>query len=154
MGNKTEVGHCAIRCAHRKNEAMNVNQKLPSSHSTWNDFMCKEFGRSGNLCGQCDKERNYYPRAYSFDMSCTQCDGSMSSNLWKYIALAYLPLTVFYLLVFFLKLDIHSSRLCGFIIFSQFMSMPAIVRNFLQSTKNTLSTIGYIARILFTFYGF
>ena len=97
--------------------------------------MCKEFGRSGTLCGQCDKERNYYPRAYSFDMSCTQCDGSMSSNLWKYVALAYLPLTVFYLLVFFLKLDIHSSRLCGFIIFSQFMSIPAIVRNFLQSTK-------------------
>ena len=154
VGNKTEVGHCAIRCAHRKDETMNVNQRLPSSRSTWNDFMCKEFGRSGTLCGQCDKERNYYPRAYSFDMSCTQCDGSMSSNLWKYIALAYLPLTVFYLLVFFLKLDIHSSRLCGFIIFSQFMSMPAIVRNFLQSTKNTLSTVGYFARILFTFYGF
>ena len=103
VGNKTEVGHCAIRCAHRKDETMNVNQKLPSNRSTWNDFMCKEFGRSGTLCGQCDKERNYYPRAYSFDMSCTQCDGSMSSNLWKYIALAYLPSQCFTCLCSFLS---------------------------------------------------
>ena len=153
-GNKSEVGHCAIRCAHRKNEKQdNIYQQLPSNRSSWNDFMCKEFGRSGTLCGQCDKERNYYPRAYSFDMSCTQCEGSISRNLWKYIALAYLPLTVFYLLVFFLKLDIHSSRLCGFIIFSQFISIPAIVRIFLQSTKNNLPIIGYIFKFLFTFYG-
>ena len=154
VGNISEVGQCAIRCAHRQNEKQdNIYQQLPSNRSAWNDFMCKEFGRSGTLCGQCDKERNYYPRAYSFDMSCTQCDGSMSSNLWKYIALAYLPLTVFYLLVFFLKLDIHSSQLCGFIIFSQFISIPAIVRIFLQSTKNNLPIIGYIFKFLFTFYG-
>ena len=80
--------------------------------------MCKEFGRSGTLYGQCDKERNYYPRAYSFDLSCFQCDGNMSSNLWKYIALAYLPLTVFYLIVFFLKKTSASIRsLCYLIVF-------------------------------------
>ena len=154
VGNITEVGHCAIGCARTKNEKRdNIYQQLPSNRSSWNDFMCKKFGRSGTLCGQCDKDRNYYPRAYSFDLSCTQCDGSMSSNLWKYIALAYLPLTVFYLLVFFLKLDIHSSRLHGFIIFSQFISTPAFVRIFLQSIKNNFTIFRNFARFLFTFCG-
>ena len=137
----------------KKRKKNNIYLQLPSNHSTWNDLMCKEFGRSGTLCGQCDKERNYYPLVYSFNMSCTHCDGSMSSNLWKYIALAYLPLTVFYLLVFFLKLDIHSSRLCGFIVFSQFMSSPAIVRYFLQSIYYNSPIVGYFTSFLFIFFG-
>ena len=115
--------------------------------------MCKELGRSGTLCGECDKERNYCPRAYSFNMSCTQCDGSISSNLWKYIVLAYLPLTVFYLLVFFLKLDIYSSHLHGFIMFSQIVSTPVVVRNVLQSSNNNSSNIGNFSKFLLAFYG-
>ena len=116
--------------------------------------MCRDLGKSGTLCGQCDKERKYYPRAYSFNMSCTQCDGSMSSNLWKYIALAYFLLTVFYLLVFFLKLDIYFSHLHGFIMFSKFVSTPVIVHNVLQSTKNNLPVVDNFSKFLLTFYGF
>ena len=149
--NITEIGHCAIRCVHRKKDC--IYNQLPSNHSTWNDFMCKEFGRSGTLCGECDEERNYYPRAYSFNMSCAQCDGSMSSNLWKYIALAYFPLTVFYLLVFFLKLDIYSSHLHGFVMFSQIVSTPVVVRNVLQSSNNISSNVGKFSKFLLAFYG-
>ena len=115
-------------------------------------ILCKEFGRSGTLCGQCDKERNYYPRAYSFDLSCTQCDGSMPSNLWKYIACAYLPLTVFYLLVFFIKLDIHYSQLYGFVIFSQLISTPVFVRVLLLATRE-IPVLFKMAKLLLAFYG-
>ena len=154
VGNKTEIGQCNYNCARqsRTNQVDTVYLELPSNRSSWNDFMCKEFGRSGTLCGQCDKERNYYPRAYSFDLSCTQCDGSMSSNLWKYIALAYLPLTVFYLLVFLHKLDINSSQLQGFIIFSQFISTPALARNLLLTAKD-MPILLELARLLLTVYG-
>ena len=154
VGNKTEIGQCHYNCARQAkiNQANKIYQQLPSNRSSWNDFMCKEFGRSGTLCGQCDKERNYYPRAYSFDLSCTQCNGSMSSNLWKYIALVYLPLTVFYFLVFFLKVDINSSQLQGFVIFAQFISTPAIARNLVLTAKE-VPIIHEGVRLLLTVYG-
>ena len=136
IGNKTEIGQCSYNCTGQAkiNQVEEIHQLLPSNHSSLNDFMCKEFGKSGTLCGQCEKERNYYPRAYSFALSCIQCDGSMSSNLWKYIALTYLPLTVFYLLMFFLKVDINS-QLQGFIILIQFISAPLSARNILLATR-------------------
>ena len=154
VGNKTEIGQCSYNCTNRAklNRINTIYQQLPSNRSSWNDFMCKEFGRSGTLCGQCDKERNYYPRAYSFDLSCTQCDGSMSSNLWKYITLAYLPLTVFYLLVLFLKLDIYLSQLQGFVIFSQLISAPILARGVLLSAKE-VPILFEGARLLLTFCG-
>ena len=153
-GNMTEVGQCNYNCARhgKRSELDTVYQQLPSNRSSWNDFMCKEFGRSGTLCGQCDNERNYYPRAYSFDLSCTQCDGSMSSNLWKYIALAYLPLTVFYLLVFFFKADINSSQFQGFIIFSHLISAPPCAHNILLATRK-LPICLEIYKLILTFYG-
>ena len=153
VGNMTEVGQCNYNCARhgKRSDVDSVYQQLPSNRSSWNDFMCKEFGRSGTLCGQCDNERNYYPHAYSFDLSCTQCDGSMF-NLWKYIALAYLPLTVFYLLVFFLKLDINSSQFQGFIMFSQFVSAPPSARNFLLTTRK-LPICFEIVKLFLAFYG-
>ena len=152
VGNMTEVGQCNYNCARhgKRSEVDVIYQQLPPNRSSWNDIMCKEFGRSGTLCGQCDKERNYYPRAYSFDLSCTQCDGSMS-NLWKYIALAYLPLTVFYLLLFFLKVDINS-QLQGFITFSQFISAPPLARNLLLAARK-IPLMFEIVKLLLAFYG-
>ena len=115
IGDKTEIGQCSYNCARqaKSNQVEKVYQQLPSNHCKWNDFMCKEFHKSGTLCGQYDEERNFYLHVYFFDVSCTQFDGSMY-NLLKDIALAYLPLTEFYLLVFFFKEDINS-QLQGFI---------------------------------------
>ena len=154
VGNMTEIGQCNYNCARQAkiNQVDTIYHQLPSNRSSWNDFTCKEFGRSGTLCGQCDKERNYYPRAYSFDLSCTQCDGSISSNLWKYIALAYLPLTVFYLLLLFLKLDTHSSHLHGFIILSQFLSTPGFARNLILTAKEMPIVLEGV-RLILAFYG-
>ena len=136
--NLFEVGQCDFNCAkYSHNERLDrVYERLPSNKSDWNNYMCGEFSRTGTLCGKCDEESNYYPRAYSFALSCIKCEDT-NANLWKYISLAYLPLTIFYLLIFFLKVDIHSSQLQGFIIFSQYMSVPALVRNLLLASRNT-----------------
>ena len=154
VGNKTEIGQCIYNCDRqvKTNRVDKVYQQLPSNRSKWNEYMCKRFHKSGTLCGQCDKERNYYPRAYSFDLSCTQCDGSMLSNLWKYITLAYLPLTVFYLLVFFIKVDINS-QLQGLIILTQCISAPPFARNILLATKK-MPVLFEMVKIILAFYGF
>ncbi len=130
-----EVGKCDYNCARDQNNLDIVYQQLPDNMSDWNNFMCGEFHRTGSLCGKCDTDRDYYPRVYSFDMSCMKCNNS-SSNWWKYILIAYVPLTVFYLIVFFFKVDIQSSQLQGFIIYSQFLTIPALARNLLLSTRH------------------
>ena len=148
-----EVGQCDYNCAkHPNNQKIDlVYTILPPNMSDWNNFMCGEFSRSGTLCGRCDEEDGYYPRAYSFDLSCMKCEDT-KSNWWKYLISAYLPLTIFYLLIFFLKVDIHSSQLQGFILFSQYISIPAQARNLILTSRNK-PTILAMVKVITGFYG-
>ncbi len=146
-----EVGKCIYNCARDQNNPNLIYQQLPDNMSVWNNFMCGEFHRTGSLCGKCDTDRDYYPRVYSFDMSCMKCDNS-SFNWWKYILLAYVPLTVFYLIVFFFKVDIHSSQLQGFIIYSQYLTTPPSMRILLLSTRHK-PVIFELVKLLGALYG-
>ena len=132
-----EIGECDFNCGRYGSNKMfdMVYRALPPNMSDWNNFMCVELNRSGTLCGKCDEKNDYYPRTYSFDISCINCKNK-KTNWWKYILLAYLPLTIFYLIIFFLKVDINSSQLHGFIVFSQFISVPALARNLILITRN------------------
>ncbi len=82
-----EVGKCYYNIAEYYDNLYSIYQQLPDNMSDWNNFMCKKFHRTGSLFGKCDTDRDYYPRVYSFDMSCMKC-GNNSSNWWKYILLA------------------------------------------------------------------
>ncbi len=88
-----EVGKCYYNSAEYYDNLYLIYQQLPDNMSDWNNFMCEKFHRTWSLCGKCDT-------VYSFDVSCMKC-GNSSYNWWKYILLAYVPLTVFYLIVFF-----------------------------------------------------
>ncbi len=127
-----EVGKCYYNCAKYQNKLYDYQQLPNNNMSDWNNFMCGKFHRTGSLCGKCDTDRDYYPRVYSFNMSCMKCDNS-SSNWWKYILLAYVPLTVFYLILF--KIDIHSSQLQGFITYAQCFTIPPLMHILLLSTR-------------------
>ena len=100
---------------------------LPSSLSELNKTMCgKLFNRTGTLCGKCKDA--HYPQAYSFDMSCIQCPKG-SANWWKYLLAAFLPLTVFYLLVLAFRINVASSSLMyPFVAYAQGVTFPVVVR--------------------------
>ena len=90
---------------------------------------CKEMNRTGTLCSRCKDD--HYPLAYSYDMNCVECpDGK--SNWWKFLLAAFLPLTVFYFIIFLLKINITSSYLLGFVFHVQSISIPALIRNILH----------------------
>ena len=83
---------------------------LPRSKSELNDFMCglkAELNRTGTLCGKC--QDGYYPLVYSFDMTCVQCPNG-KSNWWKLVLAAFLPLTIFCIIILFFKINVVSSR--------------------------------------------
>jgi hypothetical protein len=85
-------------------------------------------------------------------MNCIPCPNG-ASNWWKYMLMAFLPLTVFSFAILFFKINITSSNLLGFVFYSQSVSTPQMLRVFIQILKDRpldLIAIRYIG----VFYGF
>ena len=72
----------------------NKYYRLPQKTSQLNEYMCQGTKRTGQLCGRCLP--NNYPLAYSYNMTCMPCPKARW-NWLRYIAAAYLPLTLFYM---------------------------------------------------------
>ncbi len=114
-------GSCIENC---QNERQYM--PLPLNVSQLNHFMCEEkWNRTGRLCGRCLP--GHSPLAYSYDMRCVKCSEG-NRNIWKYILVAFGPLTVFYFLIVFLKINVTSSYLHGYLIYSQLLSTPVLLR--------------------------
>ena len=116
-----EAGQCLYN-------RLGLYNDLPRNKSELKDYMCNmqaELHRTGTLCGKC--QDGYYPLAYSFDMTCVQCPNG-KSNWWKFVLAAFLPLTIFCIIILFFKINIVSSRFQGFLFYSQMISVPAMMR--------------------------
>ncbi len=61
------------------------------------------------------------------DMRCVKCPEG-NRNIWKYILVAFGPLTVFYFVVVFLKINATSSHFHGFVTYCQLLATPAMAR--------------------------
>ena len=150
----TELGKCVYNCGNQhdvKNEA-NVYHSLPTNLSELWRYVCGDrFNRNGTLCGRCKDD--YYPRAYSFDIDCVKCPHG-DANWWKYLLMAFGPLTIFCLLVLFFKINVTSSHFLGLVIFCQTVYFPALVRvHLIISSQFSLPTQLAI-RVVCALYGF
>ena len=140
----TEVGRCIFTNI-KTNSSYVV---LPRSMSELDDFMCgKLFNRTGTLCGKC-----HYPLVYSFDMNCIQCPNG-KDNWWKYLLAAYLPLTIFYLVVLLFKINVVSSSLYPFVLYAQGVSNPINGRSILIYLKKGQQTPQMAVRWIGMLYG-
>ena len=126
------LGKCIENCdnGYEKSEYL----PLPLDINKLNQFMCEEkWNRTGRLCGKCLP--GHSPLAYSYDLRCVKCPEG-NRNVWKYILVAFGPLTIFYILVLLLRINVTSSHLHGYLIFSQFVSAPAFVRDVVSLMKH------------------
>ena len=127
--NKSEEvfeGNCIENCVNAYGDYM----PLPRKTFELNKFMCEErWNRTGRLCGKCLP--GHSPLAYSYSMRCVECPEG-NKNIWKYILVAFGPLTVFYFVVLALKINATSSHLHGYVIFSQIVSTPTFYRNIVE----------------------
>ena len=123
--NSLEAGYCIYNFIHGQMEH-EVYYRLPKDISKLNEVMCGEhFNRTGTLCGKCADDT--YPLVYSYEMTCVPCPNG-KSNWWKFMLAAFLPLTVFYFIALFFKINITSSPLFGFVYMIQTLSHPELVR--------------------------
>ena len=145
--NAVEVGKCIYGSCTKHFCSHNI---IPNNQSVVKNKMCAEYKRNGTLCGRCQED--YYPPVYSFDMKCVKCTHG-KSNWWKYLLVAFLPITVFYVIVIYFKINITSSPLHGFVFFSQIISMPVVMRSIIITTQNEKYAVQWLIRIVASFYG-
>jgi len=154
MKNTTEFGLCIYNCQslQKINEFGLQTQysPLPASALEMDEAMCGAFNRTGTLCGSC-REGNYI-RAYSYDMSCISCDPGWSDVI-KFIAVAFIPLTLFYLLILYFQINISLSRVKGLIFFSQIVASPFIMRTYFINLAGQQSAYLLLIKIFGSFYG-
>ena len=114
--------------------------------SQLNTRMCGHLHRTGQLCGQC--EEGYKQPAYFYGLKCTLCNNS-SYNWLKYIVIAFLPLTVFLLIVLCFRISATSVQLNAFVFFSQVVSAPIVVIAITDTVQNWPKTLGQIGVTLY-----
>jgi hypothetical protein len=125
------VGPCLYTCTlfnHTYNRKMEYNQTIEAI----NNDTCGPYRRTGRLCGKCIQ--NYGLPVYSFRLSCVLCT-HYKHNWLKYIAAAYVPLTLFYIFIIVFRISATSGWLNGYIFLTQ---MTTIRRMALLMSNNAV----------------
>ena len=137
-----QIGKCVYNCLY------NITNLFAetSYHPLPSDGDCFYLNRTGALCGRCLPQQ--YISAYSYNSKCIHCH-HVIWNWFRYIMAAYLPLTLFYFIVLFFKVNVVSGSLHAVVLGSQMMSMPQFCRILhLNDTQ-----IDGAIRVLLSLYG-
>ena len=128
-----------------------IYHKVPANRSQINEVMCSPFSRGGRLCGAC--RHGYSPLVYSYQLYCKQCSEAESKYNWAiFIVVAFIPLTLFYVLVVLFKFNANSPLLHGFVFFAQIIGAPPHMRILIQGSKfGSMATLA--SKLLATLYG-
>ena len=143
--NQTLVGHCSTVNYYSGNGPYSDYYSLKGVRNIsrdLNDLMCrydkrclnKSFNlcdirnlqRTGLMCGACGE--GYTPPVYSYSTACVKCTKEYKYNWLKYIAVAFLPLTVFYIIVVLFRITITSGSMNGLVLVSQIIASPIMER--------------------------
>ena len=145
-----QAGKCIFNCVNNtKDNIGELYHPLPQNGTILNKTECADMNRIGALCGRC--QDNHYPLAYSFSLACVQCH-HIHWNWARYIMAVYLPLTLFYLIVLFFKVNVVSGHLHHVVFISQAMSLPALSRILYQSVQKQPAYF-ISAKVFLSLYG-
>lgn len=125
---------------------------LPRDVSLLNRSMCDSFKREGLLCGECQKNHSLAP--YTYYIQCFDCRQSPYGWIW-YAAIAYGPLTVFFIVMVSCRISVVSGKLTAFVNFSQILTNSINLRIFMAAMEGNdqLAAARWLTKILAATYG-
>ena len=134
VDNATYAGYCFYNCGRQtpKDKYTNIYHII-SDKKDLNEYMCGCFNRTGISCGKC--KPGLRPFVLSYNLSCVECPDS-HKNWWRFALIGFIPLTFLYFIVIFFNVNVTSSRLHGYVLFSQALSTPAYIRILLITVEN------------------
>ena len=136
------AGSCFFNCA-------NVTYIDIMYHSAPTD--CASLNRQGTLCGQCMD--GYAVPAYSYDLKCIKCNSELQ-NWGHYILFAFVPLTIFIVIILVCRINVLSPKLNMFVLAAQIISTPIHLRIILYILSQTNSkNMSIPIKTIATLYG-
>ena len=112
------VGGCVFNCVnHTQSSYATIYHSAPSD--------CASLNRQGTLCGQCLD--GYNVPAYSYELKCIRCDSQLE-NWGLYIVFAFLPLTVFIVIILVFRINVLSPKIYMYVFAAQIVTTPALVK--------------------------
>ena len=128
-----------------------IYHHVPANRSQINEVMCGLFNRDGRLCGAC--RNGYSPLVYSYQLHCKNCTNADSKYNWaKFVAVAFIPLTGFYIFVVMFKFNSNSPKLHCLVLFAHLTTNPANIR-IASSGWRFGSTATFLTKMFVTLYG-
>ena len=112
---------------------------------------CASLNRQGTLCGQCMD--GYAVPAYSYNLKCIKCNRDHES-LGHYILFAFVPLTIFIVIILVFRINVLSPKLNMFVLASQIISTPIFLRILLYSiSQKRRKILSIYVKTASTLYG-
>jgi len=135
--NTMVVGGCIFNCVNRtdctKDDSYNP---VWGNMSELDDKTCGYLNRKGRPCSECKQRHGV--SVYSYDFMCFPYTSSMGYNVIKYVCIAFLPLTLIYLLFVILRISATSPQLNMFVTMCQIFATPIYLRLFVQITREII----------------
>ena len=149
--NTSVVGRC-LAAQNHGDKLLNragVYHKVLGNLSEQEEKTCGYLNRQGRLCGKC--KPNHSISAYSYDIKCHPCTSSVWRNVVEYVCIAYLPLTIFLIVVIVFRISVAYPAMNVPVLYCQLFSSPASLMVLLQWTRYT--HVVYYIKFLSTLYG-
>ena len=150
------VGTCQYNMLNYHTKSNPFYFVLPQDPGLVDSAMCGAYQRTGQLCGDCIP--GYSPPVLTYHPQCVNCTEG-TDNWGKYLALSLAPQTAFFLTVLVLRLRATSPTLNGFILYSQLITPPPVLRlgailayNFRSDPFSSDRAIIKLLKGLFTFH--
>ena len=114
------VGACLYNCY-----TLSLYYQLPCRVSELQNYTCPPWmKRGGPLCSKCIQ--GYGLPVYSYKFECVECNDT-ENNWLKYLAVAYGPLALFYILVAMFSISFTSPTIIGLVMVCQVIATPAML---------------------------
>ena len=128
-GNKTVVGASIYACSASFIPYTNCMNDVSCANfsSAHEASLCSPLNRYSQLCSQC--KPSYAPPVYSYSMDCVKCNHSRY-NWLKYIVVAFVPVTVFYLVIVTFQITVTSAPVNALVLSSQIITSSFYARQF------------------------
>ena len=117
--------------------------------SKQDEQLCGYLNREGRLCGECFP--NHFVSPYSYDLKCNYCHIGLWRNILLYVTVAYLPLTVFLVIILVFRISVTSPKLNVVVLICQIYTSPQTVRVLIQNTRQT--PVAVFCQIVSAMYG-
>ena len=112
---------CDCPLTYKFNRTNRMFSELPTDPDQLNDMMCGPYNRKGLCCARCLS--GYGPGVYTLDRKCSDCSKmSIFSAICLYILVDLIPITVLFVLVIILRLNLISGPFLGYVLFCQGLS--------------------------------